>query len=205
MMRTRTRIALATTVLGIVGALSLAACGLAGRGNAGSGGTAADGGVTLVSDEGQALAAMGFDVKDLAAVDQGVALDDPLADPAASPGPSGTPGKRGPGKGNRLRRPGRVFLSRNVLHGEAVVQTDSGTRTIDVQRGTVTAITDKTVTVKSADGFTQTWTFGTPIHVVEHRTSVQPSAIAVGTEIGLAGSKDGGTLTARLIVVPAKK
>jgi hypothetical protein len=208
MTRTRIRIALATTAVGIVAALSLAACGLAGRGDsAGSDGTAADGarsgGVTLVSAEGQALAQMGFDVKDLAAVDQSMALDDPLADPTASPGPSGAPGKRGPGK--HPRRPGRVFLAKNVLHGEAVVQTDTGIRTIDVQRGTVTAITDKTVTVKSADGFTQTWTFGTPIHVVEHRTSVQPSAIAVGTEIGLAGTKEGGTLTARLIVVPAKK
>jgi hypothetical protein len=60
------------------------------------------------------------------------------------------------------------------------------------------------VTVKSADGFTQTWTFGTPIRVVEHRTTVQPSAITVGTEIGLAGARQGSTVTARLIVVPRK-
>jgi hypothetical protein len=97
------------------------------------------------------------------------------------------------------------MLRRNTLHGEVVVQTKDGVRTVDVQRGTVTAIDAKTVTVKSADGFTLTWTFGNPLHVVEHRTAVQPSAVKVGTEIGLAGVKDGGVTTARLIVIPNSK
>lgn len=192
MTHTRIRMALATVAIGVVGALSLAACGPSNN--------TTSGGQTLVSAEGQALAEMGFDPADLAAADPGLVAADPLADPTPSAGPKG-----GPGNGDRKRRPGRVFLGKHVLHGEAVVQTDSGTKTIDVQRGTVTAIDDKSMTVKSADGFTLTWTFGTPIHVVEHRTTVQPSAITVGTEVGVAGVKNGTTVTARLIVIPGKK
>ncbi len=182
----RIRLALGAVAVAVVGVLGLAACGSAGNTATGSAVNDSD-----VSAEAQVLAAMGFDPADVAAAQ-------------VDPAPSATP-SRGP-KGDRghKRLPGRVWLGKNVLHGEAVVETDNGTKTIDVQRGTVTAINDKTVTVKSSDGFTLTWTFGNPIRVVERRTTVQPSAIAVGTEIGLAGTKEGSTVTARLIVIPRK-
>jgi hypothetical protein len=123
--------------------------------------------------EAQALAAMGFDAALV---------------PAEAP--SGRPDRP-------LRA--RVLLRRNVLHGEAVVQTKDGQQTVAVQRGEVTAINDKSVTVKSADGFTQTWTFGNPLHVLEHRTPVQTSAIKVGGEVGVAGAKESGGYVAKLI------
>ncbi len=183
-------------VLGVavVGVLSLGACGV--RGPAGSGGPAGDADAAQVgSPEGQVLAAMGYDLADLAVADQA------MTEVAPSTGPDGGPGA---GPGRKKWRPGRAWLGKRVLHGEVVVETPNGNKTVDVQRGTVTAIDAKSVTVKSSDGFTQTWTFGNPIHVVEHRTAVQPSAIAVGTEIGVAGVKEGSTLTARLIVIPRK-
>jgi hypothetical protein len=174
----RTRI---TVVVGLVVAvLGLAACG-----SKEDAATASVG-----SPEAQVLAAMGFDLADLAVADQSLIQADPT--------PSAGPGRKKP------RPPGKVRIAKNVLHGEVVVETKDGIKTVAVQRGTVTAINDKTVTVKSSDGFTQTWTFGTPIRVVEHRTTVQPSAIAVGTQIGLAGVKEGSTVTARLIVIPRK-
>jgi hypothetical protein len=177
----RTRI---TVVVGLaVAVLGLAACGSKDDAAAASVG----------SPEAQVLAAMGFDMADLAVADQSLIQADPS--PSASPA--------GPGRKKPLR-PGKVRIAKNVLHGEVVVETKDGIKTVAVQRGTVTAIDDKTVTVKSSDGFTQTWTFGTPIRVVEHRTTVQPSAIAVGTQIGLAGVKAGSTVTARLIVIPRK-
>jgi hypothetical protein len=123
--------------------------------------------------EAQALAAMGFDAALV---------------PAEAP--SGRP--------DRPVR-ARVLLRRNVLHGEAVVQTKDGQKTVAVQRGEVTAINDKSVTVRSADGFTQTWTFGNPLHVLERRTTVQPSAVKVGDEVGVAGAKEAGSYVARLI------
>jgi hypothetical protein len=169
----RVRTALTLAAIGLVGALGVAGCGLAARA-----GSAQD----ALSPEAQALVAMGFQNAEVA----------PAVDASGKPNPGG---------GQRLR-PGRVKLRKNVLHGEAVVQTDNGTKTVDVQRGSVTAIDDRSVTVKSTDGFTLTWTFGTPLRVIENRTSVQPSAVKVGTEIGIAGTKDGGTVNAHLIVIP---
>jgi hypothetical protein len=170
---TMSRIRLVLAV-GLVGALSLAGCGLAAR--------TASNQDSSFSPEAQALVAVGFSTAEV--------------EPAAEP--SGNPGD------HRLR-PGRVKLRKNVLHGEAVVQTDQGTKTVDVQRGTVTAIDAKGVTVKSTDGFTLIWAFGTPLHVVQNRTSVQTSAVKVGAEIGIAGTKDGGTVNAHLIVIPGTK
>ena len=62
-----------------------------------------------------------------------------------------------------------------------------------------------TVTVKSADGFTLTWTFGDPVKVVKDRAKAAPSALTVGATVGVAGERTGGTTTARLVVVPGAK
>jgi len=132
-----------------------------------------------------------------------VGFEEQLApEPSASP-TAGPDGKRRPGDpkaGWRKRHAARVLLRGNTLHGEAVVQTKEGTKTVVVQRGTVTAITDTSVTLKSTDGFTLTWTYGDKLHVVEHRTSVKADAIKVGDEIGVAGARDGDRTLARLIV-----
>jgi hypothetical protein len=164
-----TRIRIALAALALLG---LSACGIAQSAEPDSVDVAAD-----LPAEAQALSAMGFE----AAL---VPVEAPTVDPSTRP--------------DRHRR-ARVFLHRNVLHGEAVVQTKDGQKTVAVQRGTVTAINDKSVTVKSADGFTQAWTFGSPLHVVEHRTTIQPNAIKVGDEIGVAGAKESSGYVARLI------
>jgi len=148
--------------------------------------------------EGQALTAMGFDADDLDT--------QPVAAPA-SPSPT-TAEKAKPKRGEewRQRRQARVLLRKNTLHGEAVVQTkDGGTRTVAVQRGEVTAIDGNSMTVKSTDGFTMTWTFGEDLRVVERRTTVQPSEVKVGAKLGVAGAKDGDKGVARLILIPRTK
>ncbi|NJC15622.1 hypothetical protein F4558_005448 [Micromonospora profundi] len=148
--------------------------------------------------EGQALTAMGFDADDLDT--------QPVAAPA-SPSPT-TAEKARPKRGEewRQRRQARVLLRKNTLHGEAVVQTkDGGTRTVAVQRGEVTAIDGNSMTVKSTDGFTMTWTFGEDLRVVQRRTTVQPSEVKVGAKLGVAGAKDGDKGVARLILIPRTK
>jgi hypothetical protein len=128
--------------------------------------------------EGQALAAAGFE----------------QADPAPSTSPSVSE--------RRERRKDRALLRKNVLHGEVVVRTkDGGTKTVAVQRGEVTAIDDSSMTVKSSDGYTATWTFGDALRVVERRKTVQPSDVTPGTQVGVAGAKDGDKYVARLIVL----
>ncbi len=149
----------------------------------------------VTTAESEALAAMGVDPADIV----------PALDP--SPSPSTGPGK---GDGSKLkawahRHPARVLLARNLLHGEAVVQTKNGNITVDVQRGEVTAISSDSITVKSADGVTWTWKFDPKLRVVQNRTKIQPGDIKTGTTVALAGPKDGDQLMARLIVVPQAK
>jgi hypothetical protein len=171
--------------LGLVMASGVLALGLVGCGN----GPAQEAGETAVEVaaamgvEGQALAAMGLD---------------PSPGVSPSPSPSASPDR----KDRRERHKARVLLRKNVLHGEVVVQTKEGTRTVAVQRGEVTGIDDDSVTVKSTDGYTATWSFATDLHVVRHSTTVRPEEIKAGTQVGVAGAKEGENLVARLIVVP---
>ncbi|MDG4806793.1 hypothetical protein O7634_08520 [Micromonospora sp. WMMD1120] len=152
--------------------------------------------------EGQALTAMGFDADD---------LDVRTVAAPATPTPDSSPSakdKAGEKRGEewRKRRQARVLLRKNTLHGEAVVQTkEGGTQTVAVQRGEVTAIDDDSMTVKSTDGFTMTWTFGEDLRVVERRATVRASDVKVGTTLGVAGAKDGDKGVARLVLIPRAK
>lgn len=194
-------LATAATTLLAAAALGLTGCGPAPLGEGAARETAVEVAAAM-GVEGQALAAMGFDPAEL----------DPLAAPtpsgSAAPdeqaGPKGERGERGQQWRNRHRA--RVLLRKNILHGEVVVQTkDGGTKTVAVQRGEVTAIDGDSMTVRSTDGFTMTWTFGDRLRVVERRATVRSSDIQVGTTVGVAGAKDGDGGVARLIVVPLKQ
>ena len=99
------------------------------------------------------------------------------------------------------RPAGRRLLRKNTLHGEVVVQGKDGPRTIAVQRGTVTAVDAKSVSVKSSDGFAQTWTLGDKLKVVQDKKKVATGEVKAGTQVGVAGRKDGDATVARLIVL----
>jgi len=167
---------LTVTTLGLAGLLGLTGCGIAAHTGAAS--TAAD-----VSDEAFALQAVG--------VETGLE-----ADPAPAQSASAAPQTRA-----EHRRAIRRYLRKNTLHGEVAVQGRDGSKTIVVQRGTVTAVTSTTVSVKSTDGFALTWTFGDKLRVVQDKKTVPTSALKTGAEIGVAGTKSGGTDSARLIAV----
>ena len=189
------RIALATTALGVVALLGVSACSQLGN-------AASDAAATDLSPEASALAALGFAPVDMVPTADTSPSPDATGTPA--PGASGHPGRKGALANRPLLRQLTIrrALAGNVEHGEIVVQTKDGDKTIDVQRGTVTAISSTTITVKSADGFSETWTFGNPIHVIEHRTTVQPSNVTTGETVGVAGTKSGDNLTASLLVIP---
>ena len=142
-------------------------------------------GFTLI----EALAALGLDPT-------------PAGSPSATAGAAPDRKTELDRKNARERRKERVLLRKNTLHGEVVVQTKEGTKTVAVQRGEVTEINDSSITVKSADGYSATWRFATDLHVVRHSTTVQPEEIKAGTRVGVAGARDGDDLVARLIVVP---
>ncbi len=188
----RARVAIGITLTAAVAVLGLAGCA---REDSGGSGAVTDEALTELSWEAQALESIGFAPADLAPA--GLAVADPAPTASASPDRKGD--RR---DGIRRHKRLRFAFGRNMLHGEAVVQTAEGVRTVVVQRGTVSAIDATSITVKSADGFTLTWTFGDPIHVIEHRTSIRPSELSVGATVGVAGAKDGDQAVARLIVVP---
>ena len=185
-------------LVAIVG-LGLTGCGLVG------GTQVADQAFDVVAGmgaEGEALAAMGFDPDDITPAE--------LADlKLQAPSPSVSPEAKGNGKGHGdrgKRLKARVLLRKNTLHGEAVVQTkDGGTQTVLVQRGQVTAVDGDSITVKSTDGFSLTWSFADDLRVVERRSTIEPKQLAVGAQVGVAGTKSGDGGSARLVVIPREK
>jgi hypothetical protein len=177
---TRTRMALILPTIGLAGVLGLAGCG------AGSPSAAAVAG-TDVADEAAALQQVGFDTG---------LQDSPDPSASASTGAKPGPGKRGP-----RRRAARNYLRGNTLHGEVTVQTKDGVKTIVVQRGSVTAVSGTSVTVKSTDGYSLTWTLAAQVTVVQSRKKVATSALKTGEQIGVAGAKNGSADDARLIAI----
>jgi hypothetical protein len=126
------------------------------------------------ADEASALQAVGFDT----------GLDAAPAPSASAPVPA-------------RARAIRAYLRKNTLHGEVTMKD----RTIVVQRGTVTAVTATSVSVKSSDGFALTWTFGDQLRVRQGKKKADKNALKTGEEIGIAGVKTGTADTARLIAI----
>jgi len=133
----------------------------------------------------------------------------------AAKGPGGRFG-HGPGMGMGLGRGfgGSGMLGGDVLHGDIVVKKadGSGTETLLVQHGAITAKGSNTVTIKSSDGFTLTWTVTSttiipgPRPVPGNRgTATTPPAngtladLAVGADVQALGTKSGDGATARMI------
>ncbi|TDC57742.1 hypothetical protein E1258_21695 [Micromonospora sp. KC207] len=198
----RQKIAIAATSLLAAVALGVTGCGPAQVAQGAGKEVAVDVSAALGA-QGQALAALGFDAGDLDLVAAPVPAGSAAPAPAPATGEAGAKDRRGERAEQwRKRRQARVLLRKNALHGEVVVRTkDGGTKTVAVQRGEVTAIDGDSMTVKSTDGFTMTWTFGDDLRVVERRTTVQPEAVRVGATVGIAGAKDGDAATARLILL----
>lgn len=111
---------------------------------------------------------------------------DAAAVAAASSGPSVNPvqGKPGghPGHwfsvGGFPGGPGMAFgfgAAGGAVHGQLTVpKSGGGYQTIDVQRGTVTAVSSASITVKSADGFTASY-------AVNSKTLVDAQAAGIGS------------------------
>jgi hypothetical protein len=179
MTRTRLGLALSAAVLGLSGLVGLTAGGTAAAAVAVQPGTSA----TPSGDTGSAPSS------DTTAGPSGESPSAPDTGPGSATPSSAVPGENhGMGLGN-------------ILHGEGIITTKQGTQTVAVQHGTVTAISDASVTLKSSDGYTKAWSFGKTVHVIEHRKALQPTAIKIGTDLGVAGPRQGTSYTASLVIV----
>jgi hypothetical protein len=162
---------------GTLGLLVLTGCGV----------TGADAANGLTADE-QALTSTGIQV---------TGASDVTPSPSAS-------GETNDGKTDARSRAERRrrYLRRNTLHGQITVKTKDGTKTVAVQRGTVTAVSATSLSVKSSDGFTETWVLNSGTKVRADGKAGSASALRTGEELGVAGGMAGNTSTARLVVVP---
>ncbi|MGW6199456.1 hypothetical protein ACWF0M_25120 [Kribbella sp. NPDC055110] len=115
--------------------------------------------------------------------------------PSASPSSPATPGQQkpgepgGPGKGGFGR--GEFGLG-GALHGEFVVPKDGGGyQTVATQRGEVTAVSKDSITVKSADGYSRTYT-------------LTEDTLVNAARDGIADVKTGNTVTVTAVVTDGK-
>jgi hypothetical protein len=122
-------------------------------------------------------------------------------DAPAPPPPGGTP----PGNGNGPRgghrpgggpgAPGGLGRLGQALHGEYVVKKADGTyQTVDSQNGAVTAVSSTSITVKSDDGFSKSYTVDAATIVNAARDGI--ASVKVGDVVSLDATVAGSTATA---------
>jgi hypothetical protein len=116
-----------------------------------------------------------------------------------NPTPSATPPGAAAPVGPRFRHfgPGLGFGPGlfGALHGQFVVgKSGGGYETIDVQNGNVTAVSSTSITLKSADGFTQTYTVTGSTIVDAQRDGI--GSVKVGNQAAVQATVSGSTATA---------
>ncbi|HEY6423982.1 MAG TPA: hypothetical protein VIY28_12180 [Pseudonocardiaceae bacterium] len=99
----------------------------------------------------------------------------------------------------------RAFLGR-VEHGEFTTHTKTGDQVVDVQRGTVTAVNGQSITVKSADGFSGTYSIDPQSKVRKDKRDITIDQVATNDRVVVFALKNGGTAAAKRIgdLGPAK-
>jgi hypothetical protein len=124
---------------------------------------------------------------------------DPTPSPSASPSTPSTPNQQepgGPGKGGFGHR--GEFGVGGALHGEFVVPKDGGGyQTIATQQGEVTAVSKDSITVKSEDGYSRTYTVAAETLVNSARDGI--SSIKTGSKVSVSAVVANNTATATTI------
>ncbi|WUH99578.1 DUF5666 domain-containing protein [Spirillospora sp. NBC_00431] len=136
----------------------------------------------------------------------------PAAAASPSPSPSATrsgpgwttthPGDGPQGKPGKRRHPHRHARPFRGVHGEATVRRKDGFHLATWQRGKITDVSSTTVTVRSSDGASWTWTANSDTRVRKNGEKSALKALTAGDQVLVAGERSGTTRTARLIRVP---
>jgi hypothetical protein len=159
----------------------------------------------------------------LALTGTGVAFAWAANDSASQPPPA-SQSKTAPGQENRKAKPDKAQRPQQ-LHGESVVKKADGTlQAVLEQRGTVEAVSDTSITVKSEDGYSQTYAVNADTKVTKAPAAADDSSpapdstpetddggkrvkpgegtiadIATGDAVRIAGVKNGDQATAERI------
>ena len=114
----------------------------------------------------------------------------PAAPGTATPAAPTHPAKAGTHPGHHKGQLGRA------VHGEFTVHTKTGDKTLDSQRGVVTAVNAGSVTVKSTDGFTATYTLTPTTKVHKGKQTATTTQITTNDRVRVLATKTGTTDTA---------
>ena len=135
--------------------------------------------------------------------------DTPSDDPTASPTvtstssptetPKAKPNSKGDQTGDRGGFARRRLLAR-ALHGEATLAGDEH-RVVAFQRGEVQKVGRTSVTVKSNDGFVETYALSDNTKVRENGEQAKIADIDTSDQVLVVALKDDSTLNARRVVV----
>ena len=94
--------------------------------------------------------------------------------------------------------PGDIAGMNGVIHGSYTLKGPNGTyETIDTQSGTAKDVTSSSITVLSADGFSQIYAVGSSTVVDADYNGI--GSVAVGDNISIVGLASGGTVTAERV------
>lgn len=140
----------------------------------------------------------------LSAVGIGVAVADPQpapTTPTSSASPSaGSSTKASTKEAKKAdRKKHQRNLSKRALHGEATLGGIKKQHTIDFQRGTITAVSAGTVSVKSIDGFTASYQTDAKTKVHKAKAKATVGDLKVNDRVRVVALKDGSKLTLRAI------
>ncbi len=149
---------------------------------------------TMVAAGGVALA--------LAGTGAGVAVaqTSPTPAPSTNAAPNGAaPSNNAP----KAHAPGAKKHAKGLLgkveHGEFTTHTKTGDKVLDVQRGTVTAVNDTSITVQSTGTFSAVYTLSPTTKVHKGKTAARVGDIAAGDRVQLIAVKSDKTATAQHI------
>ncbi len=88
---------------------------------------------------------------------------------------------------------------RRPVHGELVVPVKDGFRTVRVQRGEVTESKASSLTVKSPDGYTATWSVDRDTRVRKQGKEASLTEVKAGDRVLVRGPKTEDGATARIV------
>jgi hypothetical protein len=107
-------------------------------------------------------------------------------------------GFKGPGGIGGFSTAGGLLGPGGAIHGTFTIKGPSGAyETIDTQYGTAEAVTGASITVKSADGFSQVYTVDSSTVVNADSSGI--TSVAVGDTVSISATVSGSTATAQTV------
>jgi Domain of unknown function (DUF5666) len=126
------------------------------------------------------------------------AAQTPSASPSASTPPFGRHGPAGFGRFGGFGGLGFGGLG-GAIHGQVTEpKMGGGYQTVDVQRGTVTAVSSSSITITSADGFSATYAVSSSTEVNAQAAGI--GAVKTGDTVEVYATLSGGKATAASII-----